>query len=462
MTAEAIPPAWGTTEDSPGYPLAWHERFSPTWIGTELRYIHDSGNVVIRFNRLHPTSDGLTAYIEVHYLPSNTLLHAGRWDLMGSTTISRLAKAVNERAQAKRVPVDDWDDAMHHVVYDAIQLHLEGDPIHRLADVEASRQKFLLRPLVGSTGATSIIAEGGTFKSALAMAVALSVASGRTGYLQIRPEKVGPVLYLDWEADAATHAERSAALALDPADRTHLLYQHQKGRPIASTAEQIKRRIDSEGVVLAVIDSVMLARGGDANSVEATIAFYAALAALDVPCLLIDHKSREAIRKGQRGAYGSVVNDNSLRLSWEISGKHEMPDGSSQILLVPSKRNNFGQLPRLAYEVRIETDEDEMWRSASFTRVSDKVVRIHRPDELPLQKRIVNFLLERGGAPMRVSEIAEGVREDPDKVRATLNRYQEEFVNIAQGKSGMWTLRHELDRYRNELGRNDGLPPNII
>lgn len=63
---------------------------------------------------------------------------------------------------------------------------------------------------------------------------------------------------------------------------------------------------------------------------------------------------------------------------------------------------------------------------------------------------------------MRVIEIANGIREDPDKVRATLNRYQDQFVNIAQGKSGLWTLRHEHDRYRTELGDQDDLPPNII
>lgn len=429
---------------------AWHTEFVPRWVGTELRYVH-SDEAVVRFNRLHPTSNGLEAYVEVHYLRSDALLHAGRWDLMGARTMSGLTKAVVERATQLNLEPNGWREAIPAIVYDAIQLHKAGEPVERLSDVESNRHKFLLRPLVGAVGATSFIAEGGSYKSLFGLAVGLTVASGRTGYLNIKPQVTGPALYCDWEADAATHAERARALALDPTDLDNLLYQRQKGRPLAASVEQIKRKIDEEGVVLAIVDSVMLARGGDANGAEANIAFYSALSSLGVPCLLIDHKSREAIRKGWKGAFGSVVNDNSLRLSWDLAA-HELPDGSSQVLFNPSKRNNFGRLPRVAFEVRIEADDDEVWQSAKIKPVSTKVVKMPERDEGSLADRIVKLMLDKGGPPMSVAVIAEALDEKPDSVRVALGREKEgRFANIATRGTGMWVLRHEHDRYRANL-----------
>lgn len=422
----------------------WHEGFVARWVGTELRY--SNGPSVVRLNRLHPTSEGLTAFVEVHDLDSDTLLHAGRWDLMGSTTLARLAKQVATRCRDRNLHDPGWEEAIHEIVYDAIQLHLQGESVVRLAEVEPDRRKFLLRPLIGATGATAIIARGGSFKSALTLCASLAVASGRTGYLGMKPDVSGPVLYLDWEADAATHAERAQAMALDPADLDNLLYQYQKGRPLASSVEQIKRVIDDLGVVMCVIDSVMLARGGDANGPEATIGFFAAIGALDVPCLLVDHKSRAAIRSGESGAYGSIINENSIRLAWEIRGIHELPTGTKVIKLVPGKRNNFGRLGDLAFEVTIDTDDDDVWRSARFRPTNPKVVVANFPDEDGnLHDRIIDLMVARR-APLEVKEIASTLEVKEDSVRKTLNR-STEFANVAPGGTGMWVLTAGADRY---------------
>jgi hypothetical protein len=152
----------------------------------------------------------------------------------------------------------------------------------------------------------------------------------------------GPVLYVDWEADAFTHARRLKALAagygLAPPDDLHYV---EAQAPLRVWARALARQAARLDAALVVIDSVMLARGGEAAT-EDTVAFFGALRTLGRETLLLDHKSREAIKAGTGGAYGSVVNDNTVRLQWDARGEE------GTIVLRPHKKNNYLHLPTIA------------------------------------------------------------------------------------------------------------------
>lgn len=425
------------------------DEFAPRWISTELRY-DAPGVCIIRFTDLYQSSGGLYAYIEVWWVDRSpeVLLYAGRLDLKGSRTLSTITKEVSKRAENKAIPVQGWEDAFFEIIPDAIRIHREGEPVIHLNGTRPVSQKFILDPLVGATGATALIAQGGSYKSTVALAAALAVADDSALYLGMKPKVAGPVLYLDWEADAATHAERAHALARDGVPET-LMYQPQRGRPLARTVEQTKRKVDEEGVVMCVIDSVMLARGGDAFGAESTSDFFAAVAELDVPCLLVDHKSKDQIKNGSRGSYGSIVNENTIRLAWELGYPHFMPDDTARILIRPGKRNNFGRLPNLAFSIKVTTDEEHVWREARINRLTPEKVTVLRPPdgETPLKDRIIEVFKDKGGAPMRVQEIAEAIDERPEAVRQSLNRHEDEFHNVALTGAGRWVLRHEMSHY---------------
>lgn len=426
------------------------ETFDPDILETKVRgAAHDfryDRQLILRFDKLSPTTSGLYAWVELRNGSlESTPFHFGRYDLMGPRTQTGLAQA--GRQYADRWP---WDELVTRCIYSVVQSHLEGpDPVDLLSVQPDSRPKYLIRPNVMGSGATTLAAAGGSGKSLYALACALTVATGQSRFLGVKPDIEGPVMYIDYEADAETHNERLRALCAggDLPGRDRIIYSPQK-YALRRVADSVAKHADTYGVVMIVVDSVMLARGGEANYSDSNIDFYAALREINRPALLIDHKSREAIRKGRAGAFGSIVNENSARLVWDMGGAHPLPGNDRRsvkaIKLVAGKRNNVGDVGDLAYRVEIESDNQDRMISASFTPINPKEVKAAPADTGESEgstDAVVEFLETNKARAFTADEIADGSGTKLTSVRVILSR-DDRFAQTGdkKGRSALWQM----------------------
>lgn len=398
----------------------------PTRVGDTWEWAHPDG-IELLIAHVSPSSRGLDAWVEMRWkgtVPTPGVILAARFDLMGSRTVASMHGAITgAKINTGRT---DWRHLVQAAVYDVIREYLDGPAPIPLASVEPSTAPFVLRPIVGGVGATNIAGAGSVGKSMWALACAASVASGSDDWTGTKVMRTGAVIYVDWEADADTHSVRLRALAAGvgmaaPPD----LHYIAADTPLRMWAPALARRCAQVGAALVVIDSVMLARGGDAMGNTDTIAFYSALRTLPCPSLLVDHQSREALREGRNAAFGSVTNENSARMMWTMRAQ------ANHISLYCYKGNNFGQLPRINLALDTKGNDDRLtyarWRhvepQASVTEGS-------------IWDRIHQILEAQPFAT--VDELAALTGAKRDTVDRTLRRYAES--GRVETFSGGWRL----------------------
>ena len=411
------------------------DQLVPQSYGSRTEYLYDGARII--FDQVTNGSRGIGAWIEIRWqgnTPPPALMHYGTYNLTGARTVTSLASSIPDAFRTIDIP---WLELFTTIVYDMVRRELEGAEPIRLADVEPlDRPTWILPYLVPGSAATSLIAVGGSMKSLLALAIACTVASGSTHFLGMKPKVTGPVLYLDLEDDEHEHARRMRAMCGTEKAPEELLYFRQAA-PLARVADSLAKRADELDAALLIVDSVMLARGGEANYAEPTLAFYSALRQIGRPAVLVDHKSREAARKGWKGAYGSVVNDNTRRLTWEITGPQPTLDGQV-IRLDQGKTNNFGKLPPLGFRIVIESDEDRVMTSCRIRQTAPHTITSFNP-EASLVDLIADYLAEEH-EPQPVRQIAETLEATEGTVRKILSRYTDRFVNVAETGKGMWRI----------------------
>lgn len=405
----------------------------PAKAGGQYTYLHRNGRIVIDDALTRQTRADLARFVEVWY--DDRRVHYGTYDMAGATTVSRLVKAAKETAGAPSMPWQEW---ITWIVYDVIERWREGEPAIRLHAVKPGKHGWLLDRLIGDVGATSIIAAGGSLKSMLAMAAALTVASGNPGILGLKPHVTGPVLYLDWEADADTHADRLHALTrpIGNIDSTGIVYR-QEHRPLRSATASLARLVDTLEVAMIVVDSVMLARGGDAFGPEDTVAMFAALREINRPALLVDHKSKATKATKGAGAYGSVVNENSVRLAWEAELLDLGERDTYGLNLSMYKSNNVGRISDHTWMVTFSNGTDP--KTIHFDLTSHDELEAGVTQE----RRMLHHLMLHG--PATTSELAAALHLTPEHVRSLAGRLGRQIMTRKQGRENLWLLEGDQE-----------------
>ena len=373
--------------------------------------------------------------------PSPGLLFQGLFNLLTSNL--QLLKKLEAR-----VPGVDWDGLVTQAGAITLRRYREGSPLVDLATEQAEvTSRYLLPPLIARDGATVWAADGGTGKSVIALAAALSVATA-VPLLNAHPHQVGPVLYLDWEADEETHRERLWALWNElgtgdapPLDSIHYVYQTASLHELATT---LRRRVAETGAVLVVIDSLGLARGGAPEDAEATIRTFRAVRSLGVPALCIDHVSK-AQREGhvkRKTAIGSVYTRNSARLVWVVEKAQEEGSADSTVAFTIDKFN-FGKLPRrrgfrLHFESEGEGDDERLISIAIDPAGEEVVQQIAGGQE---RKWEIASVLKAAPAPLTAEEVAASIGVSTNRARNVLTDHESTFfTRVGRGRPARWAL----------------------
>lgn len=409
-----------------------------TYLVDSYRFAWPKEEIDVLCDRIHEERDGLKCEMSVSTsrAPYAGLLREGRFNLSSPVTRSQWQKALDER-----LPDGDWYAVLEQVCSLSTRRWREGEPVIDLAKVDArSGLPFLLFPFVVEGAASILFAEGGTGKSLLALAMGLSVATGEEVLPGITPSRCGPVLYLDWEWDAESHAERLKAICAGagievPENMIHYRHEMASASEVAPT---LRRRIAELGIVFVVVDSLGFARGGEPESADLTLKTFAAFRTFGVPILCLDHVAKNATDK--KHSFGSVYTTNAARMTWRADAVKEEGDNKIVVGLTNQKSNGRFQKAR-GFTVDMEIDEDDKLEVVRFTSTD--------PSSIPgltksstLRDQILGVLRANNG-PMQVHDIAtclsaEGTNVSNDTCRVTMNRNLDLFVRLTGNR---WALK---------------------
>jgi hypothetical protein len=400
-------------------------------------YRDEAAGATIILDYIYPNGRGLEAWVELRVDDREIPLASGRQDLTLANAAAPFLRAIPDW------DTTPWSEGLRLAFYEVINADRNAAATIDLTTIEPSGLQFLVDPLVEAGGATRLIAPGGAGKSLFAMAMALTVVTGSPKFLGLACQKSGPVIYLDWETNADTHAQRLAALCgpLGTAlpDRNLLMYRNER-TPISRGIRAITRAVRSHDAIMVIVDSAKMAAGptGQSSGEEATLSMFAALRELGVPALIVDHKSKEDIAKGRRGGYGSVFNDNISRMVWEFTSHNPV---TGRFVLELTKENNVGPRAALGFEKETKGDDHGItW--ARFTLVDvDKIVAA--VDESMTDRALLLF--QTSSEPMSVGRMAEMLEAKQSSLRAALGR-DTRFIAVSSGKGrpSLWRPRDEL------------------
>ena len=421
--------------------MSWEGK--PTPGGWE--YQNGDGRIVLDFVR--PTSRGLEVWVELWSGNDKIPVVQGQQNIMSP----RAAQPFIEGVKAKK---GDWAEGLRIAFHQLLVAHREPSETADLVLVEPVGIEWLVEPLLAKGDNTRLIAAGGSGKSIMALALALSIVTGNRKFLGLDVAVTGPVLYLDWEANKETHAQRLHALC-GPAgiplpDTDQLMYQYHAA-PLARVTHSVWRTCEKLGAVAVVVDSRVMAAGpsGQSSGEDAAAGLYASLREIARSAVIVDHKTKEDIQKGKRGGYGSVYNQNLARMEWEMTRYSRVSKNKRTFVLSLEKENNVGDLPPIGFE---------MWTDGGKTGITDARFSRVNPDSIldpgdsNMVERIATLMMGSNEA-LEIKKIADMLGDVVESsVRACLNNNKGTFENVGKGRRGLWKL---MDDY----GTDDGFQP---
>ncbi len=371
-------------------------------------YAYDSGDAKIIVAEVEARSGSLYGIVECYW--QGKPVHWGRYDLQGPRTPGSMTKGCQEQA-----PKGPWHDLCPLVVWEVVHDHLAGDPLRVAApNLRPEEDAWLIRGLWRTTGATSLVGFGESGKSFLAQAAALTICTGRAAFLGLPAKQKGPVGYLDWEGDAGEFDHRFAQLLAGVNEKDPGTLLHRRERlPLHRSVTALQRHIADAGIIALVIDSVGYGRGGETqgDTQASTMLFYQAIAHLNLPTLLVDHRAKHA-SPTDRTPLGAVSNFNSLRLLWLVTPS-ETRTGVS--LRLRCGKSNYGRKPGdLAWDL----DFNEA--SARFTPRNPQTIAAL--EDLTQGDRVYGLLLEAGLGGMTTGELAARAYLSDSAARAVLSK----------------------------------------
>lgn len=344
MTEESPKPE--ITQDPDGYHLTW-----PTGIEAAVE-------------RLAEHRDELTAELTIRSTrqPRPGLLHRARANLMSSQTRRTLATALE-----RREPDLDWQAMLEQLCFLVVERYRTGEPAVDLRESgEGTGVRWLLEPFIERSGPTVLFAAGGTGKSMLALAMAVSVASGHPIIGKLAGEG-GPVLYCDWETDQGTANERMRAISAGAGLPTlPPVFYRRCVASLMESAPEIRREIARTKAVMVVVDSFGAARGGEPESADVTIKAMNAGRSLGVPWIAVDHVTK-ALGNDATQPFGSAFTHNLARVTWSMA---KGDDEADHVIALKMRKSNNGRFrPTMGYRVVYESDEDGMLWSVQYHQV---------------------------------------------------------------------------------------------
>ena len=396
----AIPPATAWPRHGPQV-IAERGVYTVRWDAPE--------QVMFEFDmlRVERRSGTMTAEVTVWtYWPVLDFVHSAQLNLSSTQARTTLAKHLAGRVSDREL---DWPHLIETAVILTRNAFRAGEPSILLRDApEPVTAGALLPPLLAADGTTLLYGDGGTGKSLLALAAAVSLHTGRD-LIGLPPAVTRRVAYLDWEWSAPVHKRRLRRLLPDDEELPDLHYIR-CALPLRDEVDRLRRAIREHGIEYVVIDSVALAAGGDPERAETAIEFFGALRQLEVDDLAVAHVTKTS--DGDK-PFGSAFWHNTARATWFVRKVQDVGASTFRVALVNKKANDAPLALPLGFEVSM-SDERTTIRPSNLADTPDLA------KEIPLRFRIRDALL---GGSLTYAELADRLEADPETIRRTVNRH---------------------------------------
>ena len=407
-----------------------------TYLEDEYVFVWSDLDVQLTIERFREERGELKADAEPKSASGEGILPSEKLNLSSARSLRIYANTLGGYGMLE---ADAWFGLLTQACDRAKRRYREGAPSVRLVDVEwRDRPRYLVEPFIEAGSRSILFGDGGVSKSMHALALAVSVATGQAIIPGTSVLKTGPVLYLDWEDEAETHAERMAAICggagLEAPD--NVVYMRRTGSLHESTRE-VRRQIAQLGAVLVIVDSVGAACGGDPERAADIIKTFDAMRALEVPVQAIHHVPKDA--KDKTKPFGSVYAGNLARLMWRLDRE---PGATGEIFIRAShqKGNNVGALPSTGHRVLFETDDLHQLTAVRFAPATLASLPSAPNSGNAVRNRIGALLTEYGS--LEVKAIADSLEVGEHSVRTILNRHKDWFVHLTDGRWGLLDSEH--------------------
>lgn len=355
-------------------------------------------------------------------------LYAAGFNVSAGPQRGAVARQLAKRANTGDI---DWEDLLEDFCRRVMAAEREGDPIEKVGALPIPiGESYRLDPILPLEQTTILYGDGGTGKSTLAAALAVSVQEGVALLDRWNPRRA-PVLYLDWEAGRSSINRRIRGVAMGAhiprVVQVDYLDCRRRGALFAF-AEDVSRMVEQAGYGLVVVDSVGMASGvageaSDAN--ESAIRLFSAFGFLGTTVLAVDHVNRadaETTNKRSR-PYGSIYKSNLARATFELR-RQKSPDGSSALLLVHTKANDSDLMPPQAIRV-VHGDDGAITYERMDAVPTDLAGSLTQADQLAAWLAEDHYTSD---------ELAELTTLSPNVVRAVLSRHKTRFNKLSSGK----------------------------
>lgn len=294
----------------------------------------------------------------------------------------------------------------------------------------------LFAPFIIENAPNLLFGKGGTGKTYLCLRMALSLITGRQ-FLGFTPTRKCKVLFVDYEASKGEFYDRFSKLISGLGSdfelseiMNRIRYFPPLGRPLHEIVPLLKKTIVEHGIDFVLVDSAILACGGEPEKADIAGRYFNALSMLKVTSMTIAHET-----KAENHAYpfGSVVWWNSPRNIWNAQGMNEVEDEDAdvdpnqpiEVGLFHRKANNGPKARMVSTKILFQD-----------TRVSVVLGDPNNWDkEASVSTRILRFLRAKG-ASKRKDIDSEFPEVEKTTIRLNLQRLQSSGKIILLGGQG--------------------------
>jgi len=333
----------------------------------------------------------------------------------------------------------DWSAIIPRSISLIVATYRAGNAPVVLADVpDPGEPQYLVPGFLLEDRNVFLSAYGGSAKSIIGMALAISVATGEP-FAGMRPAKIGPALFLDWEDEADTQSYRMRAICAgyglkEPPTN---LYHWAMTTPLKEAQRAIRRFVRAHNVELVIIDSIGAAIGGELVKEDAAIqAMLACKGMSPVSRLIIAHVSKADADKAssERRTYGSGFFEFGARDVWQAHRAGD-PGGNEITVAFTNTKNNHGQKEPFGLTIRFAPGTITLNR-CDITCEPDLIAGLSQPD-------LICYVLKSDGE-QTAKELSENTGLRPEILKANLFRLrkQERILRLPSnnGRQDVYSL----------------------
>lgn len=387
-------------------------------------YLFDIGTIrLVRIADVQRTkSDEVSGYIEVQ--SGNAHIYQSRINLLSSSQQDTLCRTLKRRDN-----FSGWEAVMHLCFLHVVKSESAIKDFVLIDEVEPeSAITYAVDPILMDGRLTVLAGDGGCGKSFFSLALGMVIISGTELVSGLKPGRMGPVLYLDWEDSAGEISYRYHALKRGfGSDVGQGLYYHRMTAPIHMVKQDLARLVRRYEPELIIVDSLSMAAGAEPEKADSAIRVFDTVRGLNCTSLVISHIAKSEQASKRPSPYGSIQVVNQARSVW-IQKRIESEQEESEIVftLTNTKTNRGPKNRFMGFRLRFESD-------------AVRLTRIHSSDPALLENMTlaqqIRAVLTR---PMSVQEIADELDANANGVKSALYRMRRKG-QVSYSDSG-WSL----------------------